>query len=106
MPTYDYKCDACGHTFEEYQSFKDAELTKCPACKKNKLQKLLTVASGIIFKGAGFYETDYRSSSYTEAAKKDAEAAKPADTKPCGTCGDPAGPGACATNVGKGEKKK
>ena len=60
MPTYDYRCNACGHTFEELQSFSAPLLTKCPACKKNKLERLFGGGGAIIFKGSGFYETDYR----------------------------------------------
>lgn len=60
MPTYDYKCAACGHHFDELQSFKDPPLTKCPKCKKNKLERLFGGGGAIIFKGGGFYETDYR----------------------------------------------
>jgi putative FmdB family regulatory protein len=60
MPTYDYECRACGHTFEELQSFSEPPLTKCPACKKNKLERLFGGGGAIIFKGSGFYETDYR----------------------------------------------
>src|SRR3954449_10264199 len=60
MPTYDYKCQACGHTFEELQSFSAPVLTKCPACKKKKLERLFGGGGAIIFKGSGFYETDYR----------------------------------------------
>ena len=60
MPTYDYECDACGHAFEEWQSFKDNPLTKCPQCKKKKLRRLFGGGAAIIFKGSGFYETDYR----------------------------------------------
>lgn len=82
MPTYDYQCDACNHTFEEWQSFKDDELTKCPKCKKKKLRRLISGGAALIFKGSGFYETDYRKESYTDAAKKDKEPdAKPAETK-------------------------
>lgn len=77
MPTYDYECDACGHTFEEWQSFHDAELTKCPKCKKKKLRRLLGGGAAIIFKGGGFYETDYRSESYKSGEKAAAEAVKP-----------------------------
>src|SRR4051794_19105719 len=79
MPTYDYECDACGHTFEEWQSFKDEPLTKCPACKKKKLRRLFGGGAAVIFKGSGFYETDYRKESYKEAEKKDQDAAKPAE---------------------------
>src|SRR5580698_4900809 len=60
MPTYDYECGACGHRFEELQSFTDSPLTKCPKCKKNKLTRLFGGGGAIIFKGGGFYETDYR----------------------------------------------
>src|SRR5215469_6408906 len=60
MPTYDYECRACGHRFEELQSFSEPPLTKCPACKKDKLERLFGGGGAIIFKGAGFYETDYR----------------------------------------------
>ena len=69
MPTYDYRCDACGHTFEEFQSFSEAPLKKCPACGKKKLVRLFGTGAGVIFKGSGFYETDYRSESYKQAAK-------------------------------------
>ncbi len=67
MPTYDYKCHACGHTFEELQSFSAPVLTKCPACKKNKLERLFGGGGAIIFKGTGFYETDYRRSGEKKA---------------------------------------
>ncbi|MBI1831081.1 MAG: zinc ribbon domain-containing protein [Planctomycetes bacterium] len=71
MPTYEYECKACKHRFEELQSFSEAPLKKCPACKKKKLQRLLGVGAAIIFKGSGFYQTDYRSESYKSAAKAD-----------------------------------
>ena len=73
MPTYDYVCDACPHTFEEWQSFKDDALTKCPACKKSKLRRLIGTGAAIVFKGSGFYDTDYRQK---DEAKKN-EAKKP-----------------------------
>ena len=71
MPTYEYRCEACGHRFEELQSFSDAHLKKCPKCKKKKLERLLGAGAAIIFKGSGFYQTDYRSESYKSAAKAD-----------------------------------
>src|SRR5215831_907078 len=81
MPTYEYVCDACGHSFDELQSFSDAPLTKCPACGKKKLRRLFGSGAAILFKGSGFYQTDYRSESYKAAAKKETESsAKPADT--------------------------
>lgn len=60
MPTYQYECSACNHAFEEFQSMTDAKLTKCPKCGKNKLARLIGGGSGMIFKGSGFYETDYK----------------------------------------------
>jgi putative FmdB family regulatory protein len=69
MPTYDYRCDACEHQFEEFQGFSDKKLTKCPKCGKKKLRRLFGTGAGVIFKGSGFYETDYRSDSYKQAAK-------------------------------------
>jgi putative FmdB family regulatory protein len=75
MPTYDYKCHACAYTFDELQSFSDPPLTKCPRCKKNKLERLFGGGGAIIFKGTGFYETDYRRAGET-AGKNEGEAAK------------------------------
>ena len=71
MPTYDYECDGCGHKFEHFQSIKEDALTKCPECKKNKLRRLIGPGAAIMFKGSGFYITDYRSQSYKDAASKD-----------------------------------
>lgn len=80
MPTYDYVCDACNHRFEEMQSFSAEPLKICPACGQDKLRRLFGTGAAILFKGGGFYETDYRSDSYKSAAKSDSEAAKPAST--------------------------
>src|SRR5689334_18966047 len=80
MPTYDYECDACGHTFEEFQSMTEKPLKKCPACKKSKLRRLLGTGAAIIFKGSGFYQTDYRSESYKSGAKAEEGKAAPAKT--------------------------
>ncbi|HEX3871603.1 MAG TPA: zinc ribbon domain-containing protein [Pirellulales bacterium] len=77
MPTYDYVCDACGHTFELFQSIKDNTKRTCPECKKPKLRRLIGPGAAIVFKGSGFYKTDYRSDAYNKAAK----AEKPADSK-------------------------
>ncbi len=75
MPTYDYLCSGCGHAFEKFQSITASPSKKCPECKKMKLQRLIGSGAGVIFKGTGFYETDYRSKSYTDAKSK-------AETKP------------------------
>ena len=77
MPTYDYVCKACGHRFEEFQSMSADPLKKCPQCNKNQLERLIGTGAGVIFKGSGFYETDYRGEGYAQDAKKDAEASKP-----------------------------
>jgi putative FmdB family regulatory protein len=80
MPTYEYQCQACGHVFDEIQSFKAAPLRKCPDCGKLKLRRLFGTGAAILFKGSGFYETDYRSESYKSAAKAEQEAAKPSSS--------------------------
>ena len=92
MPTYEYECQKCGHRFELFQSIKDAPRKKCPKCR-GRVKRLLGTGAGVIFKGSGFYETDYRKPGYAEAAKKERgtttdatpaakpEAAKPSETK-------------------------
>ena len=80
MPTYDYKCDACEHTWEEYKSIKAEPTKKCPSCGKKKARRLIGAGAGLIFRGSGFYETDYR----TDAYKKSAEADKASQTPPSG----------------------
>jgi len=76
MPTYDYQCQACDHTFEEFQSMSAKHLKKCPECGKNKLVRLIGTGAGVIFKGSGFYETDYRSDGYKKDAKAESESGK------------------------------
>jgi putative FmdB family regulatory protein len=91
MPTYEYACAKCGHEFEKFQPIADAPLTVCPKdlCArkkwgKGKVKKLIGAGAGLIFKGSGFYITDYRSDKYKDAAKNDSAAAKPAvaESKP------------------------
>jgi len=67
MPTYDYRCTSCEHEFEAFQSMTAKPLKKCPECEKNALERLIGTGAGLIFKGSGFYETDYRSESYKKA---------------------------------------
>jgi putative FmdB family regulatory protein len=71
MPTYDYECDACGHEFELFQGINDPLQRKCPKCGKLKLRRLFGTGAAVVFKGSGFYTTDYRSDSYKKAAEKD-----------------------------------
>jgi putative FmdB family regulatory protein len=81
MPTYEYVCRACGHEFEEFQSIKADPIAVCPKCRKKKVERKIGLGGAVIFKGGGFYETDYRSESYKsgeEAAKKANEPAKEA----------------------------
>jgi putative FmdB family regulatory protein len=71
MPTYDYECDACGHKQEVFQNISDPLLEKCPKCKKKKYRRLFGAGAAVVFKGSGFYTTDYRSDSYHKAASAD-----------------------------------
>ena len=71
MPTYDYVCRQCGHSFELFQTMSAPVKRKCPECGERKLERLIGTGAGIIFKGSGFYETDYRSDSYKKAAEAD-----------------------------------
>jgi putative FmdB family regulatory protein len=90
MPTYEYKCDACGYQFERFQSITADPIKRCPECGKAKVKRLIGTGAGLIFKGSGFYITDYRDKSYTEKAKSESGAsssssdgksdAKPAET--------------------------
>ncbi|MEN0020453.1 MAG: zinc ribbon domain-containing protein [Planctomycetota bacterium] len=71
MPTYDYRCSACAHEFELFQSMSDKVKKKCPECSKLALERLIGTGAAVLFKGSGFYETDYRSQSYKKAAEAD-----------------------------------
>jgi len=64
MPTYDYICENCGHEFEQFQAIKAKPIRKCPECGKRELKRLIGTGAGVIFKGSGVYQTDYRSESY------------------------------------------
>jgi putative FmdB family regulatory protein len=77
MPTYDYVCDACEHEFELFQGINDPLKRKCPECGKPKLRRLFGTGAAVVFKGSGFYETDYRSDSYKKAAEKDKKSGEP-----------------------------
>ena len=95
MPTYDYQCDACDHSFELFQRISAPLKRKCPECGRLKLRRLFGTGAAVLFKGSGFYQTDYRSKAYKQSAeadrkaeakskesssdKKDGESKKPAD---------------------------
>ena len=111
MPTYEYHCDACDHRFDEFQSITEEPLKKCPECGKPKLHRVFGAGAAIIFKGSGFYQTDYRSESYTSAAKAEQEKAKPpAEKNGTGGTSDTAAAGGTAKGTappsGKGAKAR
>ena len=76
MPTYEYACNRCQHCFEKFQSMTEKPIRKCPKCGRLSVRRLISSGAGFIFKGSGFYQTDYRSKNYQEAAKKE----KPSET--------------------------
>ncbi len=80
MPTYEYECSKCGHLFEVFQRITEKPKRSCPECK-GRVKRLLGTGAGVIFKGSGFYQTDYRSSGYHEAAKKDKPPSKTDSSK-------------------------
>lgn len=118
MPTYEYKCEACGHGFEQFQSITAAPIKKCPKCGKNKVRRLIGTGAGLIFKGSGFYITDYRSEGYKSAEKSDSSAggsggeSKGGESKPAAESSPPAksesmpAPAAKPSSGSKSSKKK
>jgi putative FmdB family regulatory protein len=81
MPTYDYVCEACEHTWEEFKPITSKPTKKCPECGKPRARRKIGPGAGIIFKGSGFYQTDYRSDSYKKAADADSKSQKGIDSK-------------------------
>jgi putative FmdB family regulatory protein len=88
MPTYDYLCADCGHCFEEFQSMTAKPLRTCPVCKQPKLDRLIGAGAGVIFKGSGFYQTDYKRSDATNGKNGRADGGC---SPKCGTDDAPAG---------------
>ncbi|HMS15968.1 MAG TPA: zinc ribbon domain-containing protein [Planctomycetota bacterium] len=91
MPTYDYQCEACGHKEEIFQKMSEDAIRTCTKCKKKKFLRLIGTGGGILFKGSGFYQTDYRNSSYSTDAKNDTESCSgnpKACDGPCSTGSD------------------
>jgi putative FmdB family regulatory protein len=85
MPTYEYVCPKCGHEFEQFQPMSDAPLKRCPQCKKLGLKRLVGAGAGLIFKGTGFYITDYKNK---PAPKEGGEGEKKSETKPAAAASD------------------
>lgn len=97
MPTYEYSCQKCGQNFEAFQSMRDEPFRECPKelCRlpkwgHGKVKRLLGTGAGLIFKGSGFYTTDYRSDSYKEAAKKESPSTKTDTTEKSAASKEPA----------------
>ncbi len=90
MPTYDYQCTACDHQFEEFQSISAPVKRKCPQCGELKLKRLIGAGAAVVFKGSGFYQTDYRSESYKKRAAEDTSSSSSAKSdKGAGTAAKP-----------------
>jgi putative FmdB family regulatory protein len=87
MPTYQYRCTQCGYEFEEFQSITDDPIEVCPACK-GKTRRLISGGAGLIFKGSGFYATDYRDKSYKSAAEKEKSSSPPSGSSSPSRSGD------------------
>jgi putative FmdB family regulatory protein len=100
MPTYDYICDACGHEFEAFESIKADSQVDCPTCHEPKLRRKIGGGGGIIFKGSGFYQTDYRSESYKKSAQADSAASAPPPAPKADSSGGSSG-GSTAGSSGK-----
>ena len=80
MPTYEYECEACGHRFELFQSINDGVKRKCPKCGRVKLRRLIGAGAAVLFRGSGFYQTDYRSPEYHRRAKEETAASSTSDS--------------------------
>jgi putative FmdB family regulatory protein len=105
MPTYDYVCDACGHKFEHFQSISEKHLKKCPKCKKSKLRRLFGTGAAVMFKGSGFYTTDYRSDAYKKDAKADKASSEGKSESKSGESKSSGGESKSSGGSNKGESK-
>ncbi len=101
MPTYDYICDACGHEFEAFESIMSEPRNDCPVCKKLELRRKIGPGAAILFKGSGFYQTDYRSDSYKKAAQ-----AEKSSNEPAKSTTDSKAPASDSTPAAKSEPAK
>ena len=99
MPTYEYKCNKCGHRFEKFQPITSSPVRKCPECGKNAVERLISAGGGLIFKGSGFYITDYRDASYNEKAKAESGHGKSDKPETATAAGGEAKPAADASKA-------
>jgi len=103
MPTYDYECNACGHRFEKFQPITSRPIRKCPQCGKSAARRRIGAGAGVIFRGSGFYQTDYRSESYRKAAETEGKSSSSSADKPASPSGGPAKKGGSGGKGSKGE---
>jgi putative FmdB family regulatory protein len=106
MPTYDYVCNACGHALEAFQSINEPVLRKCPRCKKPKLERRIGPGAGILFKGGGFYQTDYRSESYKQGESSEKGDGKAKESTPSAEPKKSSTPAPSSTGAKSKSKKK
>ncbi len=105
MPTYEYACRSCGYEFEEFQSMSAKPLRKCPQCAKSALERLIGTGAAIIFKGGGFFETDYRSESYMKGAEAEKKTSEPATGEGKCACGSKSA-SECASGTSESAKSE
>jgi putative FmdB family regulatory protein len=106
MPTYEYQCQACGKRFDLFQPITAAPVRRCPSCGRNKVQRLIGAGAGVLFKGSGFYQTDYRSDAYRKAAEKDSPSASTTSSAASSQGGSSGKDGAASSTKSKGKKKE
>lgn len=105
MPTYDYVCGACEHAFEHFQSMTSRRLRKCPACGKPKLDRLVGSGAGVIFKGSGFYETDYKRSGKKPSSEKSGSSSGGGSSSEASSAKSDSAPKSKDTSASKSDKK-
>ena len=86
MPTYEYECEKCGYRFEKFQKMTDPPVNVCPECKSRKVKKLIGIGGGVIYKGPGFYTTEYRSEEYKKKEKEEKQALSSGSSSSCSSC--------------------